>query len=159
MIGGGLVGDFLANGYQDIDQELFVRYAQVATFFPMMQFSLAPWKVLSKENLQIVKKCCKIHDEISEYIKELVVKASKDCTPIMRSMQFQYPNGDYSLIKDQFMLGDKYLVAPVVTKNTFERKVVLPEGNWVDDEGNTYQGNQKITIKVPLERLPYFKKI
>jgi hypothetical protein len=159
MIGGGLVGDFLANDYQDIDQELFVRYAQVATFFPMMQFSLAPWKVLSKENLQIVKNCCKIHDEISEYIKELVVKASKDCTPIMRSMQFQYPNGDYSLIKDQFMLGDKYLVAPVVTKNTFERKVVLPEGNWVDDEGNTYQGNQTITIKVPLERLPYFKKI
>lgn len=159
MIGGGLVGDFLANGYQDIDQELFVRYAQVATFFPMMQFSLAPWKVLSTENLQIVKNCCKIHDEISEYIKELVVKASKDCTPIMRSMQFQYPNGNYSLIKDQFMLGDKYLVAPVVTKNTFERKVVLPEGNWIDDEGNTYQGNQTITIKVPLERLPYFKKI
>ena len=77
----------------------------------------------------------------------------------MRSMQFEYPNGDYSLIKDQFMLGDKYLVAPVVTKNTFERKVVLPEGNWIDDERNTYQGNQTITIKVPLERLPYFKKI
>ena len=158
MIGGGLVGDFLANNYQEIDEELFVRYAQVATFFPMMQFSLAPWKVLSKENLQIVKNCCKIHDEISGYIKELVVKASKDCTPIMRSMQFEYPKENYCEIKDQFMLGNQYLIAPVVTKNTFERKVVLPEGKWIDDLNNEYEGNQTITIKVPLNRLPYFKK-
>ena len=61
MIGGGLVGDFLANDYKDIDEELFVRYAQISTFFPMMQFSLAPWKVLSNDNLDIIRKCCDIH--------------------------------------------------------------------------------------------------
>lgn len=159
MIGGGLVGDFLANDYKDIDQELFVRYAQIATFFPMMQFSLAPWKVLNDENLQIVKKCCEIHDNISDYIKELVIKATKDATPIIRSLAFEYPNDHFENIKDQFMLGDKYLVAPVVTKNTFTRNVILPSGKWIDENGNLYDGNQTITIDVPIERIPYFTKV
>lgn len=156
MIGGGLVGDFISNNYQEIDQELFVRYAQVATFFPMMQFSLAPWKVLSKENLDIVINCCNIHEKISDYIKELVIKSSKDASPIIRSMAFEYPNCGYETIKDQFMLGDKYLIAPVVNKSETKRKVILPEGTWKDELGIIYNGNQEIIIDAPLKRLPYF---
>ena len=156
MIGGGLVGNFVENNYSQVDQQLFVRYAQVATFFPMMQFSLAPWRFLNKTNLEIVKKCCKIHDKISDYIKELVIISSKDGSPIIKNMEFEYPNKGYENIKDQFMLGDKYLIAPVVTKDTFSRKVVLPEGEWVDDLGNKYQGNTTIQIEVPIERIPYF---
>ena len=159
MIGGGLVGDFIANNYRDIDEELFVRYAQVATFFPMMQFSLSPWKVLSKENLEIVKKCCQIHEKISNYIKELVIKSSNDASPIICSLAFNFPNDGYEEIQDEFMLGDKYLIAPVVTKQTFKRKVILPKGQWLDDLGNTYQGPNTIEIEVPLERLPYFVNI
>ena len=159
MIGGGLVGDFLNTNYQEIDQQLFVRYAQISTFFPMMQFSLAPWKVLNKENLEIIKKCCSIHDEISTYIKELVIESSKNCTPIIRNMEFEFPENGYEQIKDQFMLGSKYLVAPVVLKDTFKRQVVLPEGTWKDDIGNIFNGKQTIEIEVPLYRLPYFERI
>ena len=159
MIGGGLVGDFVKSNYKDIDQQLFVRYAQVSTFFPMMQFSLAPWKVLSETNLNIVKRCCKIHDEISEYIKELVMQSCKDCSPLIRHLEFEYPGKGYENIKDQFMLGSKYLIAPIIKKDMFSRKVVLPDGKWLDDLGNIIEGNQTIDIDVPLERLPYFKKI
>ena len=146
MIGGGLVGNFVDNNYKDVDQQLFVRYAQVATFFPMMQFSLAPWKFLNKTNLKIVKECCNIHDKISDYIKELVIKSSKDGSPIMRNMEYEYPNQGYATITDQFLLGNKYLVAPVLLKDTFKRKVVLPEGIWEDELGNEYHGNQTIEI-------------
>ncbi len=158
MIGGGLVGDFIDSNYQSIDQELFVRYAQVATFFPMMQFSLAPWVALNKENLAIVKKCCQLHLHLSSYIQKLVQKASEDASPILRSLAFEFPEGHYEEVKDEFMLGDKYLVAPVVTKNTFCRQVVLPQGKWIDDNNVEYEGNQTIEIDVPLERIPYFIK-
>ena len=60
--------------------------------------------------------------------------------------------------KDQFMLGDKYLVAPVLTKGD-TRSVTLPEGNWRDESGNLYSGEQTITIEAGMERLPYFEKI
>lgn len=159
MIGGGLVGDFLANDYQEIDQELFVRYAQVATFFPMMQFSLSPWKVLSSKNLEIVKKFCQIHESISPYIETLVLEAANTASPIIRSLAFNYPDDHFEEIVDEFMLGEKYLVAPIVTKQTFKRKVVLPKGVWQDELSNIYQGPATIEIEVPLERLPYFIKI
>ena len=64
----------------------------------------------------------------------------------------------YETIKDQFMLGNDILVAPVVEEGMRERKVVLPEGKWICDEGKVFEGGQTIGIEVPLKRLPYFKK-
>jgi alpha-glucosidase len=54
------------------------------------------------------------------------------------------------------MLGDKYLVAPMIEKG-FTRTVKLPKGNWVDETGNKFKGGKEITIEVPLNRLPYFQ--
>jgi alpha-glucosidase len=56
------------------------------------------------------------------------------------------------------MLGDKYLVAPVVTKEN-TRTVKLPKGRWKDDLGNIHKGGRNITIDVPLNRLPYFERL
>ena len=86
----------------------------------------------------------------------MVIKSSKDASPIIRSMAFEYPNCGYETIKDQFMLGDKYLIAPVVNKGEIKRKVILPEGIWEDELGIVYNGNQEIIIDAPLKRLPYF---
>lgn len=59
---------------------------------------------------------------------------------------------------DQYMLGEKFMVAPVVTKeNTCTVK--LPKGQWKDDLGKKYRGGQTVTIDVPLSRLPYFEKM
>jgi alpha-glucosidase len=53
------------------------------------------------------------------------------------------------------MLGDKYLVCPMVDKGE-SRVVKLPKGNWVDDLGKKYKGGKTISINVPLNRLAYF---
>ena len=61
--------------------------------------------------------------------------------------------------QNQFMLGDKYLVAPVLTKDN-TRKIKLPKGQWRDDEGKIYKGGKEYNVKdIPLERLPWFEKI
>ena len=59
-------------------------------------------------------------------------------------------------IKDQFMLGNKILVAPYLSKGEGSRKVILPKGKWKSDTGKTYKGGKSINIEVPLTRLPYF---
>ena len=56
------------------------------------------------------------------------------------------------------MLGDRYLVAPVVTDAT-SRIVALPKGTWRDEQGKRYRGGRTYTIQAPLARLPYFEKI
>ncbi|MBQ7313867.1 MAG: glycoside hydrolase, partial [Clostridia bacterium] len=47
MIGGGSFTDFLP-GAPSLKPELFARYAQCAALMPMMQYSAAPWRVLTK---------------------------------------------------------------------------------------------------------------
>ena len=46
MIGGGLLSTFQDNS--KINQELVVRSAQCHALMPMMQFSVAPWRVLNE---------------------------------------------------------------------------------------------------------------
>jgi alpha-glucosidase (family GH31 glycosyl hydrolase) len=157
MIGGGEYQSFLKSA--TIDEELVVRSAQVHALMPMMQFSVAPWRVLSKENAAICHKMSKLHEEYGDYILKLAKEASKTGEPIVKPMEMAFPGNGYELIKDQFVLGNNIIVAPVVEKGIRSRKVVLPKGNWKAEDGQTYQGGKTVEVSVPLERLPYFRKI
>jgi alpha-glucosidase len=156
MIGGGEYQSFLHAS--TIDEELVVRSAQVHALMPMMQFSVAPWRVLSKENEAICLNMAKLHEKMGPMILELAKQASKTGEPIVKPMALAFHESGFETIKDQFMLGDEILVAPVVEKGVRSRTVVLPQGNWKSDEGKLIEGGKTIEITVPLERLPYFTK-
>ena len=157
MIGGGEYQSFLHGA--TIDEELVVRSAQIHALMPMMQFSVAPWRVLSKENEAICLKMANLHVEMGSYILELAKGASMTGEPIVKPMELAFPGNGYETISDQFVLGNDIIVAPVVEKGARVRKVVLPKGTWKAEDGNTYKGGKTIEISVPLERLPYFRKI
>lgn len=156
MIGGGEYRSFLNSS--TIDEELVVRSAQVHALMPMMQFSVAPWRVLSKENEEICLAMAKLHEKMGPIILELAKKASNTGEPIVKPMAYAFPESGFETIKDQFMLGDEILAAPVVEKGARSRKVVFPKGKWKSDDGKIINGGQTIEITVPIERLPYFIK-
>jgi alpha-glucosidase (family GH31 glycosyl hydrolase) len=157
MIGGGEYQSFLHGA--TIDEELVVRSSQVHALMPMMQFSVAPWRVLSKENEAICLKMSKLHEEMGDYILELAKAASVTGEPIVKPMELAFPGNGYETIKDQFVLGNDIIVAPVTEKGARARTVVLPKGNWKAEDGKTYKGGKTIEVSVPLERLPYFRKL
>lgn len=159
MIGGGQWASFLGIESGDFDEELIVRSAQIHALMPMMQFSVAPWRILSSENLAIVKKAAQLHTDFGPYILACARQSAKTGEPIVRSMEYAYPHQGLVNCKDQFMLGDQYLVAPVVEKGAATRTVYLPKGQWRDENGKKYKGGKTYTIATPLSRLPYFKKI
>lgn len=159
MIGGGEYSSFLNIDSDSFDQQLIVRSCQIHAMMPMMQFSVAPWRILDKKHLDICIKFAKQHEALGDYILSYAKIASETGEPIMRYMEYSFPNEGFENCKDQFMLGDKYLVAPVLTKDN-TRKVKLPKGQWRDDEGKTYKGGKEYIFKdIPLERLPWFEKI
>ncbi len=156
MIGGGEYKSFM--NAKSIDEELVVRSAQVHALMPMMQFSVAPWRILSEENQAICLEMAKLHLKVGDRILGLAQEASKTGEPIVKPMAMAFPDGGYETVKDQFVLGNDIIVAPVVEKGVRERQVVLPEGKWKDEKGEVHQGGQTINISVPLERLPYFTR-
>ena len=78
-------------------------------------------------------------------------------SPIVKPMEMAFPEGEYELVKDQFVLGNEIIVAPVIKKGARSRSVLLPSGKWKADDGKIYNGDQEVIIDVPLSRLPYFE--
>jgi alpha-glucosidase (family GH31 glycosyl hydrolase) len=155
MIGGGEYQSFLQ--LSTIDQELVVRSAQVHALMPMMQFSVAPWRVLSPENNEICKAMANLHAQFGQEILELAYRSAETGEPIVKPMSWFWPNQGYETLHDQFILGDDLLVAPVVEQGARSRQVAFPAGTWIGDDGSEVVGPATVEIQVPLERLPYYR--
>jgi alpha-glucosidase (family GH31 glycosyl hydrolase) len=157
MIGGGEVESFTDSTI--LDQELIVRSAQSHALMPMMQFSVAPWRVLSPENLEITREMAMLHRNFGAKILEIAKSSAKTGEPVVRSMEYMYPHRGYWNIRDQFMLGERILVAPVVKKGQRSRYVYFPPGIWRGDDGSVVQGPAHLEIEAPLSRLPWYRKV
>ena len=100
-----------------------------------------------------------LHVEFGPYIMEQVHHASASGEPIMRSMEYEFPGNGYETVNQQFMLGPRYLVAPVVNEDD-SKTVYLPAGIWKDDLGQEFNGPQVLELKdVAVDRLPYYERI
>ncbi|SMO50349.1 glycoside hydrolase family 31 protein [Gracilimonas mengyeensis] len=154
MIGGGEFTSFLPG--RDIDQELIVRSAQSHALMPMMQFSVAPWRILDETHLEAVKEAVALRNKYTPLIMTLARESAHSGEPIVRPMEYVFPHQGFKEIKDQFFLGDDLLVAPVLEKGVDTRRVVLPEGRWEDSNGKVYEGDQVVEVSVGLESLPHF---
>jgi alpha-glucosidase len=153
LIGGGDYISFL--DLKSYDQDLVVRSAQIHALMPMMQFSVAPWRILDEVHMTALMAAVKTREQFTPTIMELVRNSALTGEPVISSLEYYFPNEGLEEVKDQFMLGGTILVAPVDKKET-SRKVILPKGKWLSDDGKTYKGGTTYTIDVPLARLPYF---
>ena len=157
MIGGGQAGNFAPGGY--FSPKLVVRSCQAQALMPMMQFSVAPWRALSENECNICRDFAQLHVRFGPYIMEQVRHASQTGEPIVRMMEYEFPGQGFDRRMTQFMLGPKYLVAPVVNEND-SVTVELPEGRWKDDLGVIHSGPAVLQLNdVPIERLPYYERI
>ncbi len=156
MIGGGEYLSFLH--LEKIDQELVVRAAQCHALMPMMQFSVAPWRILSEAELAICVEMADLHVQMGDQILEMAMEAGNSGEPIVRSMEYAFPGKGYEIITDQYLLGDQILVAPVMEKGARSREIVFPEGMWKGDDGSEVEGPLTLEVEVPLRRLPWYIK-
>jgi alpha-glucosidase (family GH31 glycosyl hydrolase) len=73
-----------------------------------------------------------------------------------------YPEDDATyLIRDEFMVGDSLLVAPVVEPGVRQRDVYLPAGRWRDfwSESVLEGGRTLRDYPAPLETIPVFERV
>ncbi len=155
MIGG--------NAYQGEvpDGELMVRWTQLCALLPTMQFSLPPWQYGSEVDA-ICRQYAQLHVHLAPYLATLIEENLRDGTPLVRPLFWHAPSDHDALYcDDQFLLGARYLVAPVVQPGQRQRDVYLPDGVWRDYwSGAIYQGPIRLTnVPAPLERLPLFERV
>ena len=166
------IGGF--NGTCTDDQ--FARWVQLATFTPVHRFhyisgneSREAWTHNGEENS---KKYIGLRYRLMPYMYALSADSiigigleenlgeGGTGLPMTRPMVMNYSDDQNTWELDtQFMMGDSFLVAPVV-EDAETKEVYLPEGYWYDyDDGKTvYSGEQTMEYDAPIDLLPVFVK-
>jgi alpha-glucosidase (family GH31 glycosyl hydrolase) len=138
---------------------LFVRWAQSGTFFPVIQYSLLPNRVLDKEHLRLCMDMIELRKRMGPELLTLAQDAARTGEPIMRYMAYNFPEAGLEEALDQFMLGEKFLIAPVLQKGQTRRLVRFPSGKWKGDDGSVVQGPVEQEVDAPLARLPWYTRL
>ena len=182
---GGFEG---GNIYDPTFRELLVRWFQWAAFMPILRMhgdrgphdieplakgvdkgggfchTGSPNEIWSygEDNYAIFVKYLKIRENLKEYIKESAKQTAETGIPMMRALFLEFPNDEKALeIKDQYMFGPDYLVAPVTEYGARQRDVYLPKGRWeaADGSGIIESEGEYITADAPIDYMPVYRKI
>ena len=96
-----------------------------------------------------------------DYIRSLYEEAHTNGSPLIRTMFYEFPQDAKCWeLQDQYMFGSRYLVAPILHLNQFQREVYLPEGQWkLTSTGETFQGGASVTVDAPIDYMPVFERL
>ncbi len=93
------------------------------------------------------------------YIYSLGYKTYQTGAPFMRALFMDFPDDPQAAdIRDEYMFGPAFLVAPVTEQGATSRQVYLPAGtDWYNYWTNEHvHGGQTIRVDAPIECLPLF---
>lgn len=153
--------------------EEWVRRMQSSCFSPMATINAwadgtKPWSF--PDVFPAVRDVAFLRSRLLPYLYTAFAKYYSEGTPPFRAMVLEpsltptdsdtdvYARAARQEIKDQYMMGEYLLVAPMFAGEK-QRKVLLPHGKWFDFYTGTYAGEaQVVTVAAGLERIPLFVK-
>lgn len=93
------------------------------------------------------------------YLRGTFARYAADGTPPFRALVLEDPDDSaLSAIDDQFMVGDRLMVAPMFDGDD-GRKVILPRGTWHDFwTGALVEGDRPINVPCTYDRVPVYVK-
>ena len=180
------IGGFMTDDVNDPDfQQLLIRWYQFAVYSAVLRmhgdrgpYNIPPlderdwgggylhtgqpnelWSY-GEENYRIMKKYYDVRIGMHDYIRDLYREAHENGSPLIRTMFYEFPEDPVCWeTEDQYMFGSRYLVAPILHLNQFEREVYLPAGTWENvNSGEKVNGGRRITVPAPLDEIPVFRR-
>ena len=181
------IGGFMTDDVNDPDfRQLLIRWYQFAVYSAVfrMHGDRGPYNIppldnrdwgggylhtgqpnelwsYGEDNYKIMRKYYDIRVTMHDYIKKLYDEAHTNGSPLIRTMFYEFPNDEKCWeIDDQYMFGEKYLVAPILELNCFKRSVYLPDGQWkLTSNGQIINGGCVVDVDAPIDYMPVFERI
>ncbi|MGB5101854.1 MAG: glycoside hydrolase family 31 protein [Steroidobacteraceae bacterium] len=142
--------------------ELFVRWMELGALMPFFRvhctlyaWSQEPWSFGTRA-LKLTRAVLRRRYRLLPLLYRLALDAHTEGLPIVRPlhMHFDVPDGAG---KDQFLLGEHVLAAPVLERGATRRTAWLPEGSWADwNSGAFLDGGRDHVVDAPLGTTPLF---
>lgn len=97
--------------------------------------------------------------QLVPYLRSAFAEYASHGMPPFRAPIMDWPDdANLALLEDEFMVGDRMLVAPVFAGQA-SRDIVLPRGNWCDYwTGAAVEGGRKFSVETTLDRIPVYVK-
>lgn len=144
-------------------QELFLRWLQLITFLPSMQFSHLPSEYKSDYVTDVAKELTNVrHKTVIPLLKKCLSDSLNEGLPLVRPLWLLDPSDPACLsVDDEFSIGEELIVAPVLEEGVYAREVYLPQGVWKDGiDGSLRKGSRWLhNYNVPKEKIAYFVKL
>lgn len=166
------IGGFFTGGYGGVNdpnwRQLYMRWMQFGTFTPMMRFhgTNTPreiWQFGSADDglgdYDQILKYVKMRYRMLPYLYSTAWQVYKNDATFMRALAIAFNSDPQGYdVKDEYMFGDAFLVAPVVQEAAPGRNVYLPEGTkWVDFwTGETLNGGQTVNKQANVDIIPLY---
>jgi alpha-glucosidase len=142
--------------------ELFIRWMELGALMPFFRVHCTlyaprqePWS-FGRRALELARVLLKRRYRLLPVLYRLALEAHETGMPIVRPvfMHYDTPRG---AVQDQFLLGDRVLVAPVLERGALRREVWLPPGTWTHWlTGKVHDGGQSVDVDAPLGLTPIF---
>jgi len=151
-------------GYDDYP-ELYTRWFEYASFLPIFRShgSRVANEVWSygHEAEPILSKYLRLRYQLMPYIYSLGFHTWQTGAPFMRALPLDFPNDPkVTDLRDEYMFGPAFLVAPITEQGATSRAVYLPAGaDWYNYWTNErLHGGQTVQVAAPIDTLPLFVK-
>ncbi|XP_037726253.1 myogenesis-regulating glycosidase isoform X1 [Drosophila subpulchrella] len=145
------------------DPELFIRWLQLATFMPAMQFSHLPSEYRSDLVTRVAQELKEVRtNDVIPLLKKYLKSSMDEGLPLVRPLWMMDPHDPACLIvSDEFSVGEELIVAPILHAKRQEREVYLPQGVWKDGiDGSLRKGSRWMHgYRVPTDKIAYFRKM
>ena len=168
--GGFFTGSY-RNGVNDESWvRLYQRWTQFSTFTPMLRFhgTNTPREIWqfgeegdNKGVYDNLLKYIRLRYRLVPYLYSTAHQIVENGESFMNSLPFAFEHDAKGYdIKDEYMLGQSVLVAPVVNDGVSSRNVYLPAGqSWYDFwSGKRYGGGQTVNRLTPMDIIPVYIK-
>lgn len=158
----------------DGDNELYIRWLQLAAFTPIFRphgtalfevdkqaFSFPSEPALIDEPFKtIAKKVVNQRYQFLAYNYTLAYQQAKNKQPLMRPMYYENRTDSLAIAtNDEFYWGENIIVAPVLEKSINFRTVYLPKGIWYNYNTNEKDmGGIQFKEPVSLDAIPVYVK-
>lgn len=166
MSGMGFSGTDIGGFGSDATSELLIRWMQLGCFSPLCRNHSSkvgiyqePWQ-FDENTCQIYKKFVELRYRLLPYIYDCFCDMGKTGIPVMRPVVMEYEDDPNTWeLNDEFMLGDRILISPVITQGSRKKMVYLPKGDWIDYEtGEMMTGPVYFIKNAPLDVCPIYVK-
>ena len=128
-----------------VDQKLLLRYMQLASLLPVPAIGMAPWRITDPQIARQCRDALEIRGKLGGYYAALAAESSRTAEPLVRHMEYEFPRNGFTDCNDQFMIGSKYLVAPLLGESD-TRTVRFPRGVWIGPQGERFKGPLVTTV-------------